>query len=187
MANKAQVVLEGAETLHAVLNELPKSVRGEVLAEALKKAVVPIRRHTIAKAPKRTGALKKSITAKVISYPKDGRAVALIGPDRNYYMGGKRVKKGGDKRGADKPSNYAHLVEFGHYSGTSSAGFGGFAKGTTLRKKTAQARSFILPKPFLRPGLMAGESAANTILAAEVESAMARVRSKMIKAGTHAA
>lgn len=187
MANKAQVVLEGAETLHAVLNELPKAVRGEVLAEALKKAVVPIRRHTIAKAPKDTGALKKSITAKVIAYPKDGRAVALIGPDRNYYMGNKRVRKGGDRRGANKPSKYAHLVEFGHYSGVSSLGFGGFAKGTTLRKKTAQARSFILPRPFLRPGLMAGASAANTILSAEIENAMAKVRARMIKSGTRAA
>lgn len=187
MANTTRVVFRGAEELHAILKEMPAAVRADVLEGALGKAALPIQKATAGFAPKRTGALKRSISVKVLSDKSKGSAAALIGPDRNYYSGGNRVAKGGDRRGADKPSNYAHLVEFGHYSGVSSAGFGGFSKGTSMRKKTATARSFIRPQPFMRPGFAAGAPQAEAILAREIGASIEKTRARMIKTGTHAA
>lgn len=187
MANPTTVAFRGFDEISALLKELPAAMRADVLEGALVKASRPIQRAMSAKAPRRTGALKRSIAVKGISSKAKGTAAALIGPDRNYYQGGKRLKKGADRRGADKPANYAHLVEFGHYSGTSSEGFGAFAKGTSLRKGTATPRSFIRPKPFMRPGFAAGLPQSEAILEREVVASIERVRSRMINKGTHAA
>lgn len=187
MANSTTVAFRGFDEIHALLREMPAAVRADIMEGALVKASRPIQRAMVSMAPRRTGALKKSIAIKGLSNKAKGEAAALIGPDRNYYASGRRVKKGEDRRGADKPSNYAHLVEFGHYSGVSSERFGGFSKGTSLRKKTATARSFIRPQPFMRPGFSAGLPQAEAILEREVTASIERVRARMIKAGTHAA
>lgn len=186
----------GSEDLSRVLQGLSAAVRADILEPACIKAASPIRGAMKRMAPKRTGALRASIIVKGISNKIKGTAAALIGPGRGYYKGGKRVGKRGDRRGADKPSNYAHLVEFGHYSGTSSEKFGGFEKGSALKpskKKTSQrtkqatARSFVRPQPFIRPGFAAGAPAARALLVSEVNKSITKVRNKLIQQGRHAA
>jgi HK97 gp10 family phage protein len=193
MANSVhKFAFRGAEDLFKVLEGIPADVRSEILERACVKAAEPIRAATSRAAPKRSGALKASIAIKGISNKQKGTAAALIGPDRNYYRGGKRVKANGDRRGADRPANYAHLVEFGHLSGTSSEKFGGFEKGSALkpsktgaRTKQATARSFVLPRPFMRPGFTAGAPAAESIMAREIGASIERSRARRVKAGTH--
>lgn len=181
MANSMRigVTLSGFKEATALLRSLPAAVESRVLASAIAVAARPIVNAAKAKAPVRTGALKKSITAVVRRYPRTGTVMAVIGPDTGYYSGGKKLKKLGNAKGADRPANYAHLVEFGHYSRVSSGEFGGFAKGAKRRKSATgrvaqEARSFILPKPFLRPAVMSATPAASAALASGVEKGMER-------------
>lgn len=100
--------------MRKALGDLPPSVEARVMSDAVKVAAKPIVAAVKARAPRKTGALRKSITAVVKRYPKAGKVMAIIGPDRGYYGGGKRLKKGDSRQGKDRPANYAHLVEFGH-------------------------------------------------------------------------
>lgn len=188
MANSVyKRAFSGSEELTKVLQGIPADVRAAILEPACVKAARPIRDASARFAPRRTGALKASIAIKGISNKSKGTAAALIGPDRNYYKGGRRLRKNSDRRGADKPANYAHLVEFGHMSGTSSEKFGGFDKGKTIRKKTASAKSFVLPQPFMRPGFIAGAPQAEAILAREIAASIEKTRAKLVKTDRHAA
>lgn len=174
----------GLAALSRVLQGLPAALRTEILAPAVRKAAEPIRRATRNFAPVATGSLKASIDVKVVSDPYKGTAAALIGPNREYYRNGKRLKKGDDRRGAAKPANYAHLVEFGHVVVAP-------IKGTSLRKKNAQpaanGTSFVAPRPFLRPGFIAGAPEAERILIEEIGKSLDRKRTALIASGAHAA
>src|SRR5689334_20227931 len=103
-----------AANLSRLLQDIPNAMRAEILGPACGAAAQPIEEAARTFAPKRTGALAASIDIKVISSAEKGTAAALIGPDRNYYSGGKALGDGDDRREAEKPANYAHLVEFGH-------------------------------------------------------------------------
>lgn len=176
MANsvRMQVQLSGFDEFRVLMAELPASVEARVLSDAISHAVKPIVARAKALAPRKTGALQRSLTSVVRRYPGKGKIVAVIGPDKDYYSGGKRMRRGESRKGADRPAKYAHLVEFGHFSGTHSGQFGGFKKGTSLRQGNATAASFVGPKPFLRPAVAAGEREAATRLADGVEIGMAR-------------
>lgn len=165
----AKATLTGDETLHKVLAGLAADVRSELLEKACGDAALPIKEAMVRFAPKRTGALKASIAVKTISNKFAGTAAALIGPSRDYFAGGKRLGRGADRRGANKPANYAHLVEFGHYSGAATGVSASTEKGKRRRgKRNFTERSFVLPQPFIRPGFAAGRPAAEAILAAEL-------------------
>lgn len=188
MANSVnRTSFTGTAALLNVLRALPAAVRADILKPACEKAARPIQRSIAGMAPKDTGALRRSIQVKGIADKTKGTAAALVGPDRSYYREGKRLGKGADRRGANKPANYAHLVEFGHASGASSERFGGFKKGTTVRKKTAEAKSFVLPRPFMRPGFAAGAPMAEAILAQEIGTSIEKYRAKLVAQGAHAA
>lgn len=167
-----------------LLDGIESAVKARVMGVAMARAARPIINAAKAKAPVRSGALKRSITVAIREYPKDGKVVALIGPDKDYYAGGKKLKKGADRRGADRPANYAHLVEFGHYSAISSERFGGFTKGFKRRKSSgarlAQTeRSFILPKPFLRPAVATATPLAVEQLSSGLEKGISREIDRM--------
>jgi HK97 gp10 family phage protein len=166
--------LSNFQELRAMLRDLPPSVESRVMGDAVAVAAKPIIAAAKARAPSDTGALRRSITAVVKRYPKAGKIMAIIGPDKAFYGGGKRVKQGQSKKGKDRPSKYAHLVEFGHYSGTATGRKGGFAKGTSIRKGTAQATAFIRPRPFLRPAVAMATPAAVAALQGGVEKGMER-------------
>lgn len=56
------------------------------------------------RAPKETGALKKSLGQKVVTYRRDKTVVSIIGA---------RSKRYETSKGRRNPANYAHLVELG--------------------------------------------------------------------------
>jgi HK97 gp10 family phage protein len=186
-----------------MLRELPGAVQKNVASAALKKAAAPIVSIAKGLAPQRTGALKKSITSIIKAYPKQGKVVAIIGPDNDYYAGKKRVKKGGDRRGTERPASYAHLVEFGHAvakGGSLRPQYnlklvtGKNYKGKLVRRwkrgtiKTAakgHAAGNVPAKPFLRPAVLQGTAPAQAALeegfATGIEREIKRLQNKLKK------
>lgn len=140
----------GVEELTGALRALSEAMRAEILGEGVKGAIKPIlvAAKRFAKRSEDTGALRESLTTKVVVYKQNGKAVGLVGPDRHYYKKGKRVKGKLGKLFTDRrPANYAHLVEYGHHAVKPR-------KGTTRRRKTAATVSFVPAKPFIRPAVM---------------------------------
>lgn len=114
----------------------------------------------------RTGALKKSIRAKVVTNTKKNEVVARVGPSRKAQ--GKDPKTGLVTR----PARYAHLVEFG----TASRGVYG-EKGKTVTPGSP-------PKPFLRPAYESTRRQAvevyKTNLGPEIQKTAARISKSAI-------
>lgn len=177
--------LTGIEGISSVLNGLPAEMKTQILATAVGHAAKPVVAAARALAPRRTGALKRSITSLVRKYKNNQSAVAVVGPDNAYYGSGKRLKNGQSRAGADKPANYAHLVEFGHYSATASGVSGRASKGTSRRKGTFTERSYIMPKPFMRPAVAGSAAAAGESLAEGIRKGIERTRAKLVKKGVH--
>jgi len=148
-----------------------------------------------------TGALKKSLDNKVKNYEDGGVVVGIMGPRTDAYNSGKSIKKRrGESRaayrertkGMERPSNYAHLVEFGHRSvhgggalpnnGERVKGvWNSVNKGRSLRKRTISATSFVAPIPFLRPAFDAGIGQLESTLADATKEAMEKEFSKISK------
>lgn len=176
--------LSNFKEMREMLVGLPPAVESRVMGIAVAKAARYIVAAAKERAPVRTGALRKSIIAVVRRYPRRGIVMALIGPDKNYYggPGARRLKAGDDASGANRPKNYAHLVEFGHYTGASSGKFGGYTKGHKRKKSrvagatvnTSQDRAYVMPQPFLRPAVAAGKARAEAALADGVRHGMER-------------
>lgn len=177
----------GASALSATLRGMAEEVRTEVLARAVTKASVPIRSSTKRNAPRDTGALAASVQTKVVADEKKGHAYALTGPDRSYYRGKKKLGKKADNRGASRPANYVHLVEWGHVTGTGKGRFGGFAKGAKVRKGTAIPVGFVPGTGFMRRGFDEGSPRAEQIMINEIEGGIERARARRVAAGTHRA
>lgn len=161
------------EHLAGALRGLSEAMRAKILESACGKAAMPIKRAAVGFAPQRTGALKASIAIKTISDKIGGRAAALVGPAREYFRGGKRLKKGADRRGADRPANYAHLVEYGHIKVRPE-------NGKTRRKKTATVVGMVAPRPFMRPAIVSAASQVAAILHNEISVACERERIRLV-------
>lgn len=171
-ALKIGVALGGFDEIKALLAVLPERTQNKVIGVALEAAGRPIVSAAKRLAPKRTGALRASITQVLRRY--GAKAVLVIGPDKNYYEAGKKVKKGAARSGQDRPANYAHLVEFGFRTRNSEAN----AKARkfvawTGRERAAAAQAgralpqagrrtvdFVAPQPFLRPAVQQQQGAA---------------------------
>lgn len=105
----------GLREMQRTLERLPKELLKSSESAVLRAGAKPIEKAAKAKAPSRTGLLKKSIGNRV-KKGKDGITTARIGP-RTGFKGkslGKRKNKQGvmTERFAD-PNKYSHLVEFG--------------------------------------------------------------------------
>lgn len=141
--------------LSEVLQLFPRDLHVDALAPAVKAGAQPLVKWAkrYAKRSERTGALRESITHKVIARRKKAHAVALVGPDRKYFHRGKGVAKGAlVPDGAVRPSRYAHLIEYGHHVVAPT-------KGTSLRKGTAKTpaegkKKWVPAKPFMRPAVI---------------------------------
>jgi hypothetical protein len=124
-------------------------------------------------APKDEGDLKASMTNVVRSYKGGNLIMGFVGPEKGFYRGGKGGKRVRIRRekgestseyqdrnaGQKRPENYAHLVEFGHYSAAATGvSVSNGTKGASRRKLTFPTRSFIMGKPFLRPAFEQGRA-----------------------------
>lgn len=174
MANSALrigVALTNFDEVKGMLVGLPPAVEQNVIGVALTKAGQPIVKIAKSLVRKDTGALQASLTTSLRKYPK--KSVLLIGPDRDYYVAGKRLKKGQKAKGkVDRPSNYAHLVEFGFVTRSKKKGRKRMTKWTQRQIDEANAAGRSLPSagrrivdivppaPFLRPAASQGQAAA---------------------------
>lgn len=164
-----------------MLADLPASVASRVMGDAMGQALRPMVSAVKARVPTRTGALKKSITSKVIRYPDKGKVVGIVGPDKAArYLGGRKIVRGGKVLQTDRPANYAHLVEFGHYSAAATGKKVKSTKGLTIRKHTLYPQSFIRAQPFMRPGVAASEGAVADALADGVAVGLEREHKRQL-------
>lgn len=162
----------GDQQLIDALRGLTADMRERTLESGVRELVKPIKRaaKNYAGRSRETGALQASIDDKVINYPARGKTVGLVGPDKHYYVKGKRVKGTLSKAmhaERRRPSNYAHLVEFGHIAAnaTANAAAKRMVRWTGKEKKRAneageslpsagrRVKSFVPAKPFLRPAV----------------------------------
>lgn len=205
MANSMRigVALEGFAELQALLKVLPARTEQNVVGVSLEAAAAPIERRARALAPVRSGALKKSITHALRKYKN--RTMVIIGPDKAYYDGGQRLKKGASAKGKDRPANYAHLVEFGHIArnGAENAKARKFIRFTAKERQAAalagnilptavrRAVTFVPPRPFLRPAVEQGKQAAAEAfrqgMTRGLEREIKKLNRKVIKAAGRAA
>lgn len=175
----ASFKLEGLDEIRNTLKTLPQELQDKVLRVAVGRAAKPLvdAAKMFARRSERTGALRESIGA-IVKKGKKGGVYAVVGPRRGYYRGGKALKKGADRRGADQPANYAHLVEFGHVAVAP-------IKGTTRRKKTARGPQsgprFVSPKPFMRPALLASADRVEAEMAEGVAAGIERQLKRLVK------
>lgn len=164
----------GLAELTRTLRGLPAEVAQNVLEETVDAAAQPIvlAAKIYAGRSRRTGALQASLTSVVRNYPRRGISVAVIGPDKRYYRKG-RVVRGKKALGADRPANYAHLVEFGHIVVKP-------VSGTSRRRKTAVSAGIVAAKPFLRPAFSSQQDIALERMAITMTAGVNRALAKLV-------
>ena len=111
----AMIKVEGPDLfeLRQEFKKLPKNIAARVIGAGLKRASAPAERalkSVTAKGP--TGNLRRAIKTKVVKYPSDGAAVAIVGyvkagSGKSKSAGGGTVKKGPDR------AFHQFFVEFG--------------------------------------------------------------------------
>jgi len=158
MARGADFSLQGDRRLMHILDNLPDKIRKKVMRPATSKAMTPVSKEAKRLASKETKTLQKSIGKKTKVYKN--AVMTVVGPRRGYK----------DAETGRNPSNYAHLVEFGH--DTVKAG----SKGTKINKKgqtikirgSGKTISRVPPHPFIRPAMENKRSEVKSILIREV-------------------
>jgi len=173
----------GDDALIKAFRALSDDMREQILREGMKELVKPIEiaAKRFARRSRDTGALEASITSKVANYPRSGKAVGLVGPDRNYYSKGKRVRGRLTAllaRNQRKPANYAHLIEYGHVAVAPK-------KGTTRRKGTAQDVGFVAPRPFIRPAVATTQAQQAEGFYRGIERGWNKAVEKQVSSGRH--
>ncbi len=120
-AMKITARLDGLGALMAQMEGLKKSVQNRILRPATQKAAAVILAEAKAKVAVESGLLKKSLGVKIKTFPS-GVVVALIGPRKEFRKDRKtgklkavfkRTKVQSEKFVKRRPTQYAHLVEFG--------------------------------------------------------------------------
>lgn len=94
--------------LQKQFDRLERGIRLRVGKKAVRAGAKPILDDMKARAPRQTGALKRSIKQRVRGYRRDGIVVSIIG-----VASGIKVPDPKAKGGYRIPSKYAHLVEYG--------------------------------------------------------------------------
>lgn len=187
MAIATAKLVKGTENLTAALRALTQGMRQEVLLEGMRELCKPIEvaAKRFAKRSEDTGALRASITIKTVNYPKNGKAVGLIGPDRAVRRGKNKAGRLGQIfAGARRPSKYAHLVEYGHVAVAPK-------KGTSLKKKTAsvatggKAGGFVPAKPFIRPAVATTKAQQEQGFHRGLERGWNRIVKREVDSGRH--
>jgi Arc/MetJ family transcription regulator len=100
---RSTVSFAGNDKLKRLFSRLPTEIADKVLASAVSAAALPIKRATVAEAPRDEGDLKRSIDRKVLRYKRQGLAIAIVGPRSE------RIARGA---GYVNPARYANPVNF---------------------------------------------------------------------------
>lgn len=137
--------LRGNKAVERALKALPEKIQKKVLRKAMSKATTTVSREMRAKAPVKSGALRRSIGKRTKSYQRGQTIYGVVGPRSSFEMDGQ------------KPSKYAHLVEFG--SSRSS------------------------PKPFARPAYQSANAEASKQLANDIVNGAIAEAAKLGKGG----
>lgn len=184
MANKSHQTVTGFGELSAVLQQIPQDLREKVMKPAMVRAVQPVKvaAKRFAKRSEDTGALRASIDHKVVNYRKGAITVGMVGASTGYFKKGRKLGKNSNRRGANSPSKYSHLVEYGYYAVSPE-------RGKTLRKGTARlakrGRTWVPAKPFLRPAIETTKTQVANELVNSIGKGIENTRRRMVKAGTH--
>lgn len=156
-----KVELKGLQQAINSLQGLSRTVRNKILRKAITKAVQPITKDAKARAPRRTGALRKSIGYKVVTYKRNGTVTGVIGPRKGFarMLNGSRID----------PVYYAHLVELGRKS-VSVKKVKVMSDGTRFYGRSVAAVS---PRRFLQQAWIAGSARAAATVATLVAQGIA--------------
>jgi HK97 gp10 family phage protein len=164
---KNTIKFSGVAEMCAALSGLREEIRASILSKAVDAGAIPIVTAAKRMAPVLSGSLRESITHVVKVNKENGTAYSIIGPDRGYYVNGAALsgaaKKFRGALGADKPANYAHLVEYGHATAK---------HGSNLRKGVGASNGTVPAKPFLRPAVMMGADAAAEAMAQSIDHSL---------------
>lgn len=124
--------IKGGRELQEVLNTLPAKVEKNIMRAALRQGANIIRDAAREKAPKDTGALRKSI--KVSTTGKRGEVIARI-------------------RAGDNKAYYAHMVEYGTAPHSITVGQDGTALAVPGNPVRSVNHPGAAPKPYMRPAI----------------------------------
>jgi HK97 gp10 family phage protein len=168
------IALEGDKELERQLKKMPDVLFQKTVSKAVSKAMTPINRQARANANavKDTGALKRSIGKRTRKYKKSGVVVGVVGVKRDHSETDDKGKK-------HVPTNYAHLVEYGHkiaVGGTLAYESLGevFKAGATARKGKSGRRGkgenvgSVPPRPLLRHAFETKEDTAYRVYKREL-------------------
>lgn len=183
MNSATQKIVRGTDDLTAALRALSDDMRDRTLAAGVSEAVKPIlvaaRRY--ARRSRDTGALEESLTTKVVNYPRTGKAVGLVGPDRAYFARGRKVKGALSRAftlNQRQPAKYAHLIEYGHVAVAPR-------KGKTVRKGTATVVGWVPARPFIRPAVVTTAAAQEEAFYRGLERGWTQAVNKEVARGRH--
>jgi HK97 gp10 family phage protein len=143
---KAKLDMKSFRAVENSTEQLMLQIERRGMKDALLKAATPMVKKTKQLAPTRTGALRKSIGKKGSTNRAKQSAEVKIGPRKAF------------KFKNQKPSWYAHLVEFGHIAKTPGGKVAGF----------------VPAKPFMRPAFEAEKAASQKKYAEELSAAIHR-------------
>jgi hypothetical protein len=163
-----------------------------IIRDGLEMAVKPMIADAKSRAPKRTGALKRSMGVVLRHYPNTNTFLAVVGPQNMRVVqvsgkaGRKRLRKANstdEQEDVINPGKYGHLVEFGHVSANGGGAMPNFGervpgvwnsvnKNKSIRAGTLSGTSYVSPRPFLTPAFEANKGNAQTAIGACVLLAM---------------
>ena len=173
------VNVQGDRQIQAALRKLPDRLRELVIKSGVRSSMLPALNMAKRKVPERTGQLRDSLKRFVRSYPS-GVVAGFMGPSNDFKITIKT--KGGKTRNID-PSNYAHLVEFGHriVVGGAVARKGKSNLTRNLRLLTGKVVGFVPPQPFMRDSFEASKGQMEASFKRIVARGAKREWNKMIK------
>jgi hypothetical protein len=200
--------VQGMGDLSAALLALPEDMRNTTLKQGVWRAVQPIKvaAKRFAKRSEDTGALRESITEKVVNYPQSGKCVGLVGPDNDFYWRGSKAKPLAALYGnARRPAKYAHLVEYGHLiakGGSLKPQYnlvltptGAFSKngkplkrwkrGTIKAPAKGTASGFVRAKPFIRPAVITTQAEQSEQFFIGIKMGYERAVAREVRTGRH--
>lgn len=170
-----------AKVLERLARFKSQSVRNRILRPALQAATKPLLDRARANVPVDQGWLRRSLGRRTQTYRQSGVVMVLVGPrtgwQRNKKTGQRKLTAYGAKlRGKTKqrPTQYAHLVEFGTRPHS-------VARGARLKKKkgrTSKPHPGARPRPFLQPAFDALKESMAARLKTELADRIAKELSK---------